>query len=137
MLKQFLSWQFIGFVIAGLVAALLHWLARLFLSQWISFPVAVFLAYGVGMLVAFILNSILVFPNSAEPVPTQARRFVLINLAFLPVVWGASLLFVAALNHLGVENFVEEIAHAFAIAIPVFATFLLYKFYAFRSEKYG
>ena len=34
-------------------------------------------------------------------------------------------------------EWVEEIAHAIAITLPVMATFLLYKFFAFREKYYG
>ncbi|MDA8752786.1 GtrA family protein, partial [Halieaceae bacterium] len=116
MLRHFLSWQFLGFIAVGVTAALLHWLARIVLSTWLPFSSAVLLAYGVGMAVAFILNSLYVFPDSTEPRNVQVRRFVVINLGFLPVVWACSLLFLRLLEWLGMPAYREALAHGMAIA---------------------
>ena len=137
MLKHFVSRQFAGFLIAGGCAALLHWLARIVLSLFMPYSWAVVFAYGVGMAVAFLLNSYYVFPTSDKPVPKQARDFLVINIAFFPVVWAASMQLNRFLTGTGVVRYSEEIAHALAISIPVFATFLLYKFFAFREKYYG
>ena len=63
MIKLFVSKQFLGFLAVGGLAALLHWLARLLLSVWLPFSWAVIIAYAIGMAVAFLLNSIFVFPK--------------------------------------------------------------------------
>jgi len=136
-LRYFFTRQFAGFVLAGGLAALLHWIARILLSLVISFGWAVFVAYGVGMTTAFLLNSYFVFPASDKPVQKQARDFVIINMAFLPVVWVVSIGLNQLLVSAGVERFSEELAHGFAICLPVLATFLLYKFIAFRENYHG
>ncbi len=137
MLRHFLSRQFVGFLLVGGFAALLHWLVRILLSLYLSFPWAVALAYGVGMGTAFLLNSYYVFPASDKPVERQARDFIIINAAFFPVVWVVSLQLNRLLPALGVERYSEEIAHGLAICLPVLATFLLYKFIAFRENYHG
>lgn len=134
MIRNYCSLQFVKFLFVGVTAALLHWLARLALSQVMSFALAVALAYGVGIAVAFELNRRFVFPASQRPMVKQARDFVLVNVAFFPVVWLAAMGFRLLLAHLGFTFFVNEIAHALAIAIPVFATFIVYKFIAFRRN---
>ena len=137
MLKHFLSRQFAGFLLVGATAALLHWLARILLSLVMSYPWAVFWAYGVGMASAFVLNSYYVFPASDKPVEKQARDFFIINLAFFPVVWLVSIQLNKGLMRIGVETYSEEMAHALAISLPVLGTFLLYKFIAFRENYHG
>lgn len=136
-MKHFLSGQFLRFLAVGASAALLHWLARILLSQAMSYTWAVCFAYAVGMAVAFALNRLYVFPVSDKPVALQARDFLLINLAFFPVVWAAALALNALLLELGMVRYTEELAHGLAISLPVLATFLLYKFYAFREKHYG
>jgi len=137
MLKHFLSRQFVGFLVVGGLAAFLHWLARILLSLFMAYGWAVFFAYGIGMGIAFVLNSWYVFPTSDKPVGKQARDFLAINLAFLPVVWFVSLWLKQWLIGQGVARYPEEVAHAVAITLPVMATFLLYKFVAFREKYYG
>lgn len=137
MIRHFLTRQFLGFLAVGGFAALLHWLSRLLLSTWMPFPWAVAIAYCVGMAVAFLLNSLFVFPNSVKPRSAQARDFVLVNLAFFPLVWAVSIYVNAGLKALGMTNHSEEFAHAIAISVPLLATFLLYKFVAFKGKIDG
>jgi putative flippase GtrA len=136
-LRHFLSRQFAGFLAVGGLAALLHWLSRVLLSALMPYSAAVALAYVVGMSVAFVLNSYYVFPTSDKPVARQARDFVAINLAFFPVVWVTAMGLNEVLPRMGIVQYSEEVAHALAISLPVLATFLLYKFYAFREKYYG
>ncbi len=134
MIRHFLRPQFLGFLAVGASAALLNWLARLMLSRWLPFAWAVALAYVLGMAAAFALNSRFVFPTSNKPRQAQARSFVLVNLLFFPAVWLASLAIQHWLGHVGVAHHSEELAHALALAVPMFATFLIYKFHTFGGK---
>lgn len=136
MIKHFLTKQFLCFLAVGGLAALLHWLARIFLSVWLPFSWAVIIAYGVGMMVAFLLNSFFVFPKSEKARHKQARDFVFVNMSFFPVVWFASIQLNHWLKTLGMISHSEELAHAIAIPLPMLATFLIYKFFAFREKRY-
>jgi len=132
MLKYFFSIQFIAFFVVGVTSAGLNWSSRYVMASWIPFSLAVPLAYCVGMATAFALNKIFVFPKSDIPVEVQVRRFVIINLSFLPVVWAGSLIFSTALKAMGIKEYSDEIGHAASLALPMLATFLLYKFVAFK-----
>ena len=132
MLKHFFTLQFLTFIFVGVTAASVNWTSRYVMATWISFSLAVPLAYCVGMATAFILNKKLVFPKSDIPVDVQVRRFVIINLSFLPVVWAGSLIFSTALKAMGIKEYSDEIGHAASLALPMLATFLLYKFVAFK-----
>jgi len=134
-IRHFFTKQFFGFLAVGGLAAFLHWLSRIILNMWMSFSSAVIVAYAVGISVAFILNSFFVFPKSSKPKRKQARDFVMVNLAFLPVVWGASIVFERGLRSIGVM-YSQALAHGIAVAIPMFATFLIYKFFAFKDAEY-
>jgi putative flippase GtrA len=136
-IQNFLSRQFLGFLAVGGLAALMNWLARLLLGTWLPFAWSVGLAYGVGMAVAFVLNSLFVFPASSKPRHLQVRSFVLVNLAFFPLVWLASLALKQLLGALGMARHSEELAHAMAIALPMCATFLIYKFHTFGEPSNG
>ncbi|MFT3802264.1 MAG: GtrA family protein [Burkholderiaceae bacterium] len=137
MISHFLTRQFVNFLFVGGLAALLHWLARIALSQWMPFQVAVLLAYGIGMGVAFVLNSLFVFAGSSKPRAAQARDFVMTNLAFLPVVWIVSIGLEWLFRRWLPVPRAEAFAHAVAVAVPTFATFLIYKFFAFKDQKHG
>jgi putative flippase GtrA len=113
MIRHFLTRQFLCFVGVGATAAVANWLSRLIVSHWVSFAWSVVLAYGVGMTVAFTLNSIFVFPGSDKPRERQAFEFVLVNLCFLPLVWVGAIAFERTLQWFGVRRYTESVAHAF------------------------
>lgn len=136
MIKYFLTRQFLEFLAVGGLAALLHWLVRLFLSIWLPFSWAVIIAYAVGIIVAFLLNSFFVFPKSEKARHTQARDFILVNLSFFPLVWLVSVQVNDWLKTIGIMKHSEEMSHAIAISLPMLATFLIYKFFAFREKSY-
>lgn len=135
-LRHFFTAQFLRFTIVGSVAAGLNWYARFLLNPYMNFSAAVVLAYCVGVISAFALNRVFVFPNAAQPMIKQVTYFVAINLAFFPVVWGAAMLLSSyILPGLGVVSYKEGIGHAIAIAIPVFVTFLFHKFKTFGASS--
>jgi putative flippase GtrA len=102
-----------------------------------DFSAALLAAYAISMTFAFCLNSLFVFRDSTRPRPKQARDFIMINIAFFPLVWAASIGLDHALRELGMRHATQAVAHAAAIGLPAMVTFLLYKFYAFREGIYG
>ena len=137
MIRYFLTKQFLEFVIVGVLAAFLHWTARIILSQWMPFSGAVIVAYGVGMVVAFVLNSVFVFPKSKKSRTRQARDFVVVNLAFMPIVWSVAVSLVPVFRFLGMADYSQAAAHAVAVAVPTLFTFLIYKFFTFKDTGRG
>ena len=133
MIRYFFTKQFVSFMAVGGLAAFLHWLSRIFLSHWLTFSWAVIVAYGIGMLIAFMLNSFFIFPASNKSKITQARDFILTNVCFFPVVWLSAIEINNALQFFGVASYTEAISHGIAVGLPMFATFLIYKFIAFKE----
>lgn len=137
MIRYYFSRQFIGFALVGVFAAIIHWAARVVLNIWLPFTWAVAAAYGIGMLSAFCLYSRYIFPKSTTQKHKQIQSFMIINLLMFPVVWGASLSLDYTLNLFGMVRFRHELAHAIAVVLPSFATFLIYKFSTFKDANYG
>lgn len=132
MKEIFFTKQFLKFGTVGVSAAFANWISRYLLNFIFSFPVAIFLAYGVGMLIAFSLNKIFVFPNSTAPIRQQITKFILINICMFPVVWVFS---ICAENFLAsyAVPFSQSLAHAVAVLLPGLMSFLAYKFLAFKA----
>ena len=131
MIKYFFTQQFLLFLFVGISAAFLNWLSRILLSQWMSFSWAVTFAYGIGIMIAFLLNSFFVFPQSSKSRKQQAVIFVITNVCFFPLVWFSSIELYSFLLSIGVDYYTEAIAHAIAVCTPALATFLIYKFFTF------
>lgn len=132
-MAQFASRQFLAFLLSGGVAALANFGSRIVFNQWVSFSVAVVLAYMVGMATAFVLARFFVFAGSRLSVQRSAAFFVLVNVLAVIQTWGISVLLAyVVLPGLGVRAYVNEIAHAVGIAVPVFTSYLGHKHWSFR-----
>jgi putative flippase GtrA len=128
------SRQFGRFVIAGGVAALLHWLSRFAFNLFMSYALAIVAAYAVGMAVAFALNKQYVFPYSRRPLAAEMSFFVLFNAAAFPFVWVAAYV----LGELVFAQFLPRqlalaLGHGCGVALPVFVNFVLHKSITFRG----
>lgn len=133
MIAQFKSRQFLAFLITGGLAALVNFGSRIVLSQWFDFPVAVAVAYLVGMVTAFVLAKMFVFTNSQQSVHRSALFFVIVNAVAVLQTWLISMLLAYyLLPAIGVRHYVQEIAHAIGIIIPVFTSYLGHKRWSFR-----
>jgi energy-coupling factor transport system substrate-specific component len=134
----YLSNQFVLFLCSSGAALVLHWVARMLLSLVLPFSVAVVLAYGVGMVSAYLLQKRYVFTRSANSRSREIGLFLAVNLAWLPVVWVLSLwLGDNVLAHLMDPGAAHAIGHGVAITTPVLVNFAFHKFLTFRERPAG
>ena len=133
MIRQFMSRQFLTFLLTGGTAAAVNFGSRIVYNQWVGFSTAVILAYLTGMVTAFVLAKLLVFKGSEQSVHRSIMFFVLVNVVAVLQTWGISLVLAFhVLPALGVERFVDEIAHAVGVAVPVFSSYWGHKRWSFR-----
>jgi putative flippase GtrA len=128
-----MSRQFFIFLLTGGTAAAINFGSRILYSQWLGFSTAVILAYITGMITAFVLAKMLVFKDSEQSVQRSAMFFVLVNVVAAAQTWAISIgLAFYVLPAWGVQHFVDEIAHAVGVAVPVFTSYLGHKRWSFR-----
>lgn len=133
MIQQFMSRQFLTFLLTGGTAAAVNFGSRVLYNQWTSFSTAVILAYITGMITAFILSRLFVFSDSQQAVHKSAMFFVLVNLVAVLQTFLISIgLAYYILPALGVTQLVPEIAHAIGVVVPVFTSYLGHKRWSFR-----
>ena len=133
MIQSFLSKEFLGFLIAGGIAAMVNFLSRIYFNQSYSFSVSVLFAYLLGMLTAFILARVFVFNKSSQSIGRSVVIFSLVNVLALTQTWLISMgLNYYVLPSLGVESFVPEISSAIGIIFPVFTSYLGHKYWSFK-----
>lgn len=136
MIQQFLSKQFILFLITGGTAALVNFGSRIVYNQWVSFSVAIVLAYLTGMVTAFLLARWLVFKKSEQSFARSAMMFGAVNVIAVFQTWLITMgLALYVLPHFGVTLFVAEIAHAFGVMVPVFTSYLGHKHFSFSEHR--
>jgi putative flippase GtrA len=126
--------HFVQFVALGGCASAANWLSRFPLEHFMSFSMAVFFSYMLGMLIAFTLFNRYVFPASSRPLADQIKFFVLVNIAGVIQAWGASMVLVyhvfPAIGFIG--PLVEPIGHGIAIGIPTLSSYFGHKFLTFK-----
>ena len=126
--------QFMRFLMAGGIAALANFLSRIAFSTVMGLAMAVVLAYCVGMAVAFALMRSQVFAPSDAPLARQAAFFVAVNLAAVLQTLVVTLLLARwLLPAIGVRAWVEEIAQAVGVLVPVVTSYFGHKHFSFRS----
>lgn len=133
-MRQFLSRQFLAFLVTGGIAAGVNFGSRIAYNQWVGFSTAIVLAYLTGMVTAFVLAKLFVFRDSRQSTHRSALFFVLVNVVAVAQTWAISMaLGYYILPALGVERFVREIAHAVGVAVPVFTSYLGHRRWSFAS----
>lgn len=125
--------QFLRFLVAGGVAAGANFGSRFVFSIFFTYGVAVFLAYLVGMLVAFLLMRGLVFNARQGPVAPQLTKFIGVNvLAVLQTLAISLLLARWVLPSVGIMDNAEALGHLVGVLVPVLTSYFGHKFLTFR-----
>ena len=121
------------FLLTGGTAAAVNFGSRILYSQHVDFSSAVIFAYITGMITAFVLAKLFVFKKSLQSVHRSILFFVLVNLVAIAQTWGISMgLAHYLLPYLGVTLYIQEIAHATGVAVPVFTSYIGHKRWSFR-----
>ena len=121
------------FLVAGGIAAAANYGSRFGFSLWFNYPVAIVLAYLVGMTVAFLLMRQYVFDGRGKALGPQVWRFALVNvLAVLQTLVVSLVLARWLLPALGVTQHAEAIAHAVGVAVPVVTSYFGHKLATFK-----
>ena len=79
--------EFLKFLVTGGLAALANLASRYALNLIMPFEAAVVIAYLIGMTTAYMLARRFVFQRSGRPIGSEVRRFILVNLVALILVW--------------------------------------------------
>lgn len=133
MIQQFMSKQFLVFLLTGGTAAAVNFGSRIFYNIWLDFSASIVLAYITGMITAFLLAKLFVFKESQQALHRSAVFFVLVNLVAVLQTWIISVgLAYYALPSLGVTRFAREISHAAGVVVPVFTSYIGHKRWSFR-----
>jgi len=133
MLNMKIQSEFMRFILTGGFAAGVNFLSRIGFSEFVTYRFAVFYAYIIGMITAFILAKLLVFDKSSQSTSHEFARFTLVNIAAVIQVWLISV----GLVEYGFPaiNFVfypESVAHLIGISVPVVTSYYGHKYFTFK-----
>jgi putative flippase GtrA len=129
-----LNKSFVRFLIVGGFAALVNFLSRILLSDWITFRWAVVYAYLIGMLTAYLLSRIYVFEKSGRHPVYELFWFGIVNVFAIIQVWVISVGLVEyAFPILQFSYHPEAVAHLIGLSIPVITSYYGHKMFSFRK----
>ncbi len=125
--------QVLRFLASGGVAAGVNWLSRIGFSQWLDYSSAVLLAYGCGMLTAYLLFRAFVFGAGQQPLAHSVAYYTGINALGLAITWGVSMgLGLHLFPWLGMDFYPLATAHAIGVAAPTVTSYLGHRYLTFR-----
>lgn len=125
---------FARFIATGGIAAVVNFGSRFAFDVFVSYSVAIVLAYLCGMVTAFVLAKAFVFTSSTRTTTHSAIWFTVINVIAVAQTWLVSMgLARIVFPGMGFEFHPEAVAHAIGIMVPVFTSFLGHKHLSFRA----
>ena len=131
-MKAIIRSEFMRFLAVGGFAAGVNFVSRIFLNEYMSFRWAVFIAYLVGMLTAYLFSRWFVFEPSGKHPGNELFYFTLVNLAAVAQVW---LISVGLAEYLfpaiGFTFFYHEVAHLIGLTIPAITSYYGHKYFSF------
>jgi putative flippase GtrA len=126
--------QFALFLVTGGIAAAVNIVTRMALERFVSYEVAVGLAYLAGMITAFILARVFVFKPAGGDAHGEFFRFALVNGVAFAQVWIVSVgLARIIFPAIGFDWHTETVAHIIGVLSPVVVSYILHKRFSFRT----
>ena len=133
-MRSFFSKQFLHFLLAGGVAAVVNFCVGYGLSGKLPFYGDIVMGYLAGMLTAFLLFEKHVFGEHAESRKKSVVVFVGVNLLGLLQTW---LVYFLLKDHIfpaiALVFYPAEISRAIAIIVPTLSSFIGHKYFTFKQ----
>jgi putative flippase GtrA len=128
------SGQFVRFVLAAGASVPVNLGARVLLSRWVPYEVALLLSHVVGMLTAWTLTRLFVFDASGRSAGSELARFAIVNVVSVAVTWCVS---VGLVRHvfptLQFAWHPELVAHLIGLGVASVTSFIGHKRFSFRG----
>ena len=133
---NFISKQFLRFLLVGGIAALANFFSRFLFQTYFPYTPSVALAFTLGTIISFILNKTFTFASYDEKTSIQLIKFLLagivcVALASIIAYLGMAFYHIARISFV-TEKKMESIVHIIAIGLTTIYNFLAMKFFSFR-----
>ena len=130
--------QFARFLLTSGFAAMVNIAARWLLNRFMSFEVAVVIAFFVGLSTAFVLGKAFVFEDSGRTTVSEFTRFFLVNLASLALVWSISVMLARWIfPAVGFTWHADDFAHVIGVGAPAVFAYFGHRSYTFAKASAG
>lgn len=125
--ETFLSWQFIKFIIIGVINTLSTTIFASLFPKSINANIAFILGYLMGTIISYVLNSIFTFKEKFA-----ISKYIKFFISTIPNYLVQQVSVIVIYNMLGMNRY---IAYLFAAIIGVPVTFVLLKVFAFKKNN--
>ena len=120
------------FLMTGGIAAAVNLASRYLLNLAMPFEVAVVLAYLLGMVTAYVLARRFVFGASDRSMASEFKRFAIVNVFALALVWGISVgLARIVFPMVGFTWHADDVAHLVGVLAPAVTSYFGHRLYTF------
>lgn len=127
--------EFLKFLVTGGIAAIVNLASRYGLNRFMPFEAAVVVAYLAGMTTAYVLARLFVFQSSGRSVASEFRRFALVNVVALVLVWLISVgLARIVFPALAFTWHADDIAHFIGVLAPAVTSYFGHRLYTFARR---
>ena len=75
-----ISKKFSTFIVVGAIAAIVNFLSRLILNQWLSFEYSIIVAFFLGLFTGYVLSRKFVFFETDSSIIPSCIKFVVVNI---------------------------------------------------------
>jgi putative flippase GtrA len=128
--------EFFRFLLVGGIAAAVNIGARYVFNLWISFEMAVLVAYLFGVVTAYMLSRRYVFVATGRKAHEEFLRFGLVNVVAAAQVWLISVGLVRLLfPALSFTWHAEDIAHCIGVAAPTITSYFGHRHFSFAPQR--
>jgi putative flippase GtrA len=125
--------EFIRFLFAGGISVCGNVLSRLLFGLYVDYEKAIVMAYGIGMVIAFLFMRKHVFGATGKALTPQLKNFVLINILGLLQTLAISLWFERTVfPALGVVQYTETYSHVIGLSVLAVTSYFGHKLLTFR-----
>ncbi len=129
-----MSRQFFLFLLTGGFAAVVNLGCRYLLNSVMQFDAAVPIAYLFGMVTAYSLARLCVFDETGRSRLDEFRRFALVNVVALGVVWAISVgLAEWFFPLIGFSWHAQDVAHVIGVLSPAVISYFGHQSYTFAK----
>lgn len=125
--ETFLSWQFIKFIIIGVINTLSTTIFASLFPKSINANIAFILGYLMGTIISYVLNSIFTFKEKFA-----ISKYIKFFISTIPNYLVQQVSVIVIYNMLGMNRY---IAYLLAAIIGVPVTFILLKVFAFKKNN--
>ena len=128
-----ISKKFSTFIVVGAIAAIVNFLSRLILNQWLSFEYSIIVAFFLGLFTGYVLSRKFVFFETDSSIIPSCIKFVVVNIVAIIQTYYVSIYLHLLLDKYTDWSYSREMAHFCGICVPVITSYYGHKYFSFRK----